>query len=475
MRRHIPILAILLCLTLTLALLLAEPNALRYGFPAIAAVTAALIFGRSRTVYIQFCLWLWFLSPLLRRLVDWRTEFIATSPLLLAPFFAISISGIVLLRNLRALARRNSAGSIPFACALAGILFGTLFGLFHYTPIDVARALINWLAPVLFAFFLYFETSNHPHLLQEYRDTIVRTLLWGTLLLGLYAILQFFFLPPWDESWMQGINNGAFGQPFPRQLRVFSTMNAPATFASYLMAGILIAFSVLTQNRDRLAQPRGPAFVPGRLLAAFAAPIGVLSLALTTSRALWLGLGFGILFLALTLPGRARIRVLATVLAALLFAALATQAPAIHDVVVSRLRSFANGASDVSVSARIYGHAQAFSTLTAEPLGEGMGSTDVDHATDGSDDRIGPHDSTLLEFLFALGGPGTLIYGIGLAAALIAIFFLKTDVLGMALKATLFAFLSESLLNSVMIGVPGFLVWTCIALLLSACDQKRLA
>jgi hypothetical protein len=462
MRRHLPILAIFLCLTLTTALLLAVPGALRYTFPAIVTMCAALIFRRSRTTYISFCLWLWFLAPLLRRLVDWRTEFVATSPLLTAPFLAVSVSGVVLLSNLRSLSRRNLAGAIPFACALLGILFGTLYGLTRYDPVDVARAIINWFAPILFAFFLYSETRDNPTRFHQYRDTFLRTLLWGTLLLGLYGILQFFFLLPWDESWMRGINNGAFGQPFPRELRVFSTMNAPATFASYLMAGILIAFTLLTQTRN--TNTRTP------LLAAFAAPVGVLALALTTSRALWLGLVFGILYLALTLPGRARVRVVATVLVAFVVAAIAVQAPAINHVVVSRLKSFTSGTSDVSVSARIYGHSQALSSLAAEPLGEGLGSTDVDHATDGSDDRIGPHDSTLLEFLFSLGAPGSLIYAIGIASALIAIFLLPADTAGIALKATLVAFFSESLLNSILIGVPGFLVWSVIAFLLAQKD-----
>jgi hypothetical protein len=243
-------------------------------------------------------------------------------------------------------------------------------------------------------------------------------------------------------------------------------MNAPATFASYLMAGILTAVAVLTQSRPHTQ-------ANFRLLAAFAAPIGLLALALTTSRALWIGLAFGVLFLALALPGRARVRVVATVLAALVIAALAAQAPGINPVVVSRLKSFESGTKDISLSARIYGHSQAFETLSSEPLGEGLGSTDVDHATDGSDDRIGPHDSTLLEFLFALGGPGTLIYVIGLFAALAAIFFLRTGAMGLALKSILFAFLAQSLLTSILIGVPGFLVWTCLALSLANCDLNQ--
>jgi len=289
--------------------------------------------------------------------------------------------------------------------------------------------------------------------------------------MSLYGIAQFFLLLPWDEAWMLGLKDYAFGQPRPLELRVFSTMNAPATFASYLMAGLLAAFTVLTQT----------AATGSRTLAALAAPVGLLALALTTSRSLWVGLVCGVLYLAFTLPPRARVRVVATVLATLLLAGLATQAPGIHEVVVTRLKSFASGGSDISANARIDGHIDALAKLPAEPLGEGMGSTDVDHATDGSDDRLGPHDSTLLEFLFALGGPGTLVYALAVGLGLLHVFFprrpspIALEPQVYAMRAILFAFFAQCLLTSIMIGVPGFLVWTCLAMALVVNDLEPIA
>lgn len=470
MRRIHPAIPLAAFLFLSAGLFIAVPNALRFAFPALAALTAIVLFRQSRTVYIQFCFWLWFLSPLVRRLVDFRTEFVATSPLLLAPFFAASISGVVLFRNLRTLAQRQNAGAIPFACALGGIAFGTLYGLTRYAPADVARGVVNWIAPLLFAFFLYQESLGQPDRYLRFRAAVTRTLIGGTLALGIYGIFQFFLLLPWDEAWMSGLKNYAFGQPQRLEVRVFSTMNAPATFASYLMAGLLLVFAVLTESDAH--EPRRQ-----RLVAILAAPVGLLALALTTSRSLWLGLVFGILYLAFTLPSRGRVRVVASVLLTLVVAGIATQAPGIKQVVTARLRSFSSGASDISASARISGHTDALAHLASEPLGEGMGSTDADHATDGSDDRLGPHDSTLLELLYALGGPGTLLYAGGLAFGLLRIFFPRratpTDPIAYALRAILFAFFAQSLLTSIMVGVPGFLVWTCLALALAAIDQRH--
>jgi hypothetical protein len=438
----------------TLALLFAAPNALRLGFPALAVIPAAILFARSRVLYIQFCFSLWFLSPLLRRLVDYRTEFVATSPLLLAPFFACAIGGVVLVRHARLLATK---AAVAFTCAFAGIFFGTVYGLSRYPPADVARGLVNWLPPVLFAFFLFAERAR----LREYRDTVVGTLLWATLLLSLYGVAQFFLLPAWDEAWMRGLQNGAFGQPNPLEVRVFSTMNAPATFASYLMAGLLFAFAALVEGGRN------------RRLALAAAPVGLLALALTTSRSLWLGLILGVLYLSAALPSRLRLRVVAAVVLTLVAAGFASQAPGINRVVNERLKSFTSGTSDISASARITGHTEALARLATEPLGEGMGSTDADHATDGSDDRLGPHDSTLLESLYALGGPGTLVYAAGLALGLIQIFLAPAGTpTATALRAILFAFFAQALLTSILVGVPGFLTWTCVALALGESSSK---
>ena len=447
--------ALVVLVAVTLALLTAAPNALRFGFPALAGLAACIVFAQSRVLYVKLCFWLWFLSPLLRRLVDYRTEFVATSPLLLAPFFACAVSGVVFLRHGRTLATKPA---IPFACAFAGIFFGTVYGLTRYQTADVARGLINWLPPVFFGFFLFAERSRQ----REYREAIVRTLLWGTLLLSLYGIAQFFLLPAWDESWMRGLQNGAFGQPYPLEVRVYSTMNAPATFASYLMAGLLFAFAAIVENGH------------SRRLALLAAPVGLLALALTTSRSLWLGLIFGVLYLAAALPSRLRVRVVAAFIITLVAAGFATQIPGINRVVNERLKSFTSGTSDISASARITGHTDALARLATEPLGEGMGSTDADHATDGSDDRLGPHDSTLLEFLYALGGPGTLVYGLGLALGLIQIFlFADPGPTSAAIRAILFAFFAQALLTSILVGVPGFLVWTCLGLALAQANQTR--
>ena len=463
-----PLLPILALAGLTVVFLFAAPATLRLAFIPLATIAALILFLQSRTLYIELCLWLWFLTPLLRRLIDGRTSYSDQSAILVTPFLAASISGIVLLRNPRTLSR---PGGVPFACALAGILFGTVYGLTRYGLFDVGRGVINWLAPIFFGFFLYQERHRY----KAYRDAFTRSLLWGTLLTSIYGIYQFFFLPSWDETWMHGLVFSVFGEAAPRKVRVFSTMNAPAVLAFYVTAGLLLILALLVDRQE--ATPSHTPSYRKKWFLALTAPLGLLALGLTTTRALWISFLAGILYLAWTITGPARVRVVGFALIVLIVVGAATQAPGIHEIVVTRLQSFTSGTQDVSAAARITGHASALAKLATEPLGEGMGSTDTDHDTNGSDASIGPHDSTLLEFLYSLGAPGTLIYTVGFAFGLILIFFPRhprsqadRQPFAYAMRAATFAFLAASLLESILIGIPGFLIWACFGFALSTCE-----
>lgn len=457
--RYGPVVALV---AISAALLVAAPGLLRIAYIGLVAATAAVVFRQSRPLYIQLCLWLWFLTPWLRRMIDWRTSYTEQSLMLSAPFVAAAISGVVLLRHGRTLAK---PGGLPFACALAAIFFGTVYGLLRFTPFEVARGLVNWLAPVLFGFFLFEERRRYP----EYRDAFVRALLWGTLVLSVYGIVQFFILPAWDEAWMRGLVYTTFGAPVARQVRVYSTMNAPAVAGFYLTAGLLVCLALLVEGRAGR----------GKLLPAVTAPLALVCLGLTLSRSLWVALVAGVLYLLAASTGRLRLRVAAVALVALAIAGAASQAPGMREILAERLKSFTSGTQDVSASARIDGHEHALAKLATEPLGEGMGSTDAEHATDGSDDSLGPHDSTLLEFLYSLGGPGTLIYGIGIAFGLVRIFARRggtntrmREPFAYAMRAAIAGFCAQCLLTSILVGVPGFLMWCCLAFALSAAEVE---
>jgi hypothetical protein len=145
------------------------------------------------------------------------------------------------------------------------------------------------------------------------------------------------------------------------------------------------------------------------------------------------------------------------------------QIPGINEVVWERIGSFTQPGQDVSFTARVEGHEQALRQLAQEPWGEGIGSTDTLHNTEGDDAIIGPHDSTLLEFLYSLGWVGTLIYGVGLLLIVGQLLRVsRGDSFVVSAQAILIGFMAQSLLNSVFLGVLGFLVWTFASMSMAA-------
>ena len=440
---------VLLFLFVTCLLFAVAPASLRLLYPALAAAAAVFLFAQSRPRYVSFVLWLWFLSPFLRRLVDYRAGFVPSNPLLMAPLLATSVSGYLLLKNIRSLSQPST---LPFSCAIAGILFGGVIGFVHYPVIAVMQALAAWLTPVLFAFLLFHDLENR----RQYQATLERALLYGLLVLGGYGVYQFFFLPAWDRDWLIGLGSGPFGGHVAGDVRVFSMVNSPAACGVLMMFGILTLFGVSSRLRN-LA-----------ILAAF------LTLILSASRSSYLGLAAGVLYLAFSLSSKARFRLVFSLVVSTLLLMAAMTVPEVNAVVSARFRSMEDPSQDVSYKARIYGHALAFAKLAHEPLGEGMGSTETDHATTGKDDSLGPHDSTILEFLYSLGVPGTIVYSIGFMAAFSRIFAQRgrSSDFKAVLRSSLVGYMAVSLLNSVVLGFHGMWLWICIGMGLNALDGE---
>jgi hypothetical protein len=423
-----------------------QAGLLRIVFPALSFVIGVFLFWRSKPLYVGLVCWLWFVTPFLRRIADFQSGWSPTSAILLSPYLTASISAITLLTSLKHLGERKS---LPYVCALAGIAYGTMIGLVRFPLFNVLQALLNWVVPVIFGFFIY----QHRELYREFRKVIEQSFLYGILLTGAYGIYQFFNLPDWDRTWMLNVQMNSFGAVEALKVRVFSTMNAPAIFAAVTTCGLLLLFSL-----------KGAMRLP-------AAACGFLALILTMSRASWLSLVAGFIFLALQSGMRQRFRLAIGTVACFVFLLAATQIPPVNDLVMQRIHTFSDPGQDVSYAARIEGHEEAFKQIMKEPFGEGLGSTDTEHGTEGDDDFIGPHDSTVLEFLYSLGWIGTLIYATGLGVLGLQLMRSgKSDPFVLSAKAIVIGFVAQCLLNSVMLGVLGFMVWTFASMSVAQMD-----
>jgi lysylphosphatidylglycerol synthetase-like protein (DUF2156 family) len=391
-------------------------------------------------------IWLWFVTPFLGRMSDFQAGWTPANPVELAPYVTAGIAGIPLLANLRCLSNRRT---LPFVCALAAILYGLILGLTYLPLFNVLRALLNWIVPVIFGLFVYENRQLYP----EFREVIEKSFLYGLLVTGAYGIYQFFVLPDWDRLWMLNVQIGAFGGVDAMKTRAFSTMNDPAIFAAVMASGLLLLLNL----KGKL-----------RLLSA---ACGFCGLILTLTRASWLSLGAGCIYLMFRLGMRARLRLALAAFTCIVCLVGIAQIPGVNQIVEDRIATLTQPGEDISFESRIEGHEQALRALAQEPWGEGVGSPDTLHTTTGNDAFIGPHDSTMLEFLYSLGWVGTLIYVFGLFKLGVQLLRVRcSDPFVVSAHAILIGFLAQCMLNTVMLGILGFMVWTFASMCLAAQD-----
>jgi len=425
-----------------LCILSNQAGILRIVFPILSVGVGSILLWRSKPLYVGMVFWLWLITPFLSRMADYQGGWTPTSAVEIAPYATAALSAIPLLASFHRLA---SWKTLPYLCALAAILYGFILGVTYLPLFNVLRALVNWLVPVIFGLFIY-ENKEHYF---EFRNVIGKVFTYGILVTGIYGIYQFFGLPEWDKAWMLNVEMNSFGEVDPMKTRAFSTMNAPAIYAAVTMCGLF----VLLNLKGKL-----------RLLSVAAGFIGLI---LTLSRASWLSFAGGCIYLVVFLGMRERYRLMIGAASCIVFLLAISQIPAVNEIIWHRVETMTQPGQDDSFSARVEGHGTAMQEIAEEPWGEGIGSTDTLHNTEGDDDMIGPHDSTLLEFLYSLGWGGTFIYGTGLFLLCLQLFRSgRGDYLALAGKAILIGLFVQALLNSIKLGVLGFMVWTFASLCL---------
>jgi len=393
---------------------------------------------------------MWLLSAFVRRLVDQQAGFQEPSPILLAPYLVTAISGLAVVTRLRSF---GLARNIPFVLSLSAILYGTAVGITKFSLIQMLPAIINWLVPVLFAFLLV--ESHHQY--AEIRHSITMSFLYGTMLMGAYAVYQFFIFPPWDRLWLQNMKTTTFGSPEAMQIRAFSTMNAPVVFGLTMMCTLIVVLGTTGKIK----------FIAGAC--------GLAGLVLSLNRSAWLGFAVGAFFVVWQMALRDKLRIITGFLVCALISPVILLVPGTNELLADKVESFGNISSDVSFQARLEGYMGAFTKLSEEPFGEGVGSPELAHKTLENDDAIGPHDSLILELLYSLGWLGTICYLIAISLILFQ-GFSNSSVGGpfeTSMRAIMIAFIAQCLLNDIVYGGVGLIFWIGAGMHLSAIANAK--
>jgi hypothetical protein len=421
-------------------------RAANIAFAAAAVLTGAVLISRSPTIYSSFCLWIWFLTPFVRRVLDYRHGWSPTSPALLAPPLVAALSILTLMRHAKELRGRLFA---PYLLILGALAYGYSVGAINAGFIPASYALLTWLAPLVFGVHLALSWRQYVELSAAMKKTFAVALP----LLALYGVYQFVRIPVWDAQWMINAELKSIGAPFPFLVRVFGTLNTPGPYAAFLLAGMLMMLT-------------GKGFVrfPGIAVA-------FIALLLTRTRAVWIAFLIGLIIQQLSQPVARLPRRLLTLVIVSILAAPLTQIPTFRNTIVNRMSTLKDISADNSFVKRVQFSEDAAEGIAQTAGGNGLGTTGG--AIKLTNGRVGTRslDNGFLELFYLFGWPGGAMFLLGVAALLYQSFRFaeaRRDPFASAVRASGIALVAILPIGDVFSGSTGALLWAMMGLSISA-------
>jgi hypothetical protein len=416
-----------------------------YAYPGTALLIALWLYGARTPLYLGFTWWIWFVTPFVRRIVDYNLgHFTPVSPVMLAPYLVTAVALLTALPSARRLLHRRH---VPFLLVVGGIAYGYLVGLIKVGALSATFALLQWIVPVALALHI----ALLPSLFSAHRRVILSTFVWGLLVMGTYGVAQYIHVLPWDAQWL--LESGMWvtmGRPGEGSVRIFSTLNSTGPFAYVAVAGLLLLF------------------VRGGRLSSLAAVPGSFCLLFSLVRSAWGGWLVGMAVLAWQLTGALKARLVKVlVVTVVLSVPLFVFAPN-TDRAVQRAETLMNLEGDTSFRARVGVYERGARELVSTPLGVGLGNYGTAAKLDRGD--VVSFDSGVLAVALTLGWLGTLLYGTGLGWLLVRVVASRPSRPPplSAFVSIVVSFLFLLLFVNVMVGVLGMTVWTFLGLSLAA-------
>ncbi len=424
----------------------------RFIFPATALLIGGLLFVTYPILYVGFVWWLWMLTPMIRRIIDLYAGWADPNPVLLTPYLVTAFSAFTLLQNINCLGLRKY---LPITLALAAIIYGYVIGLIQLSVFAATLDLLDWIMPVLLAFHISVNWKDY----KQHAKVIERTFTWGVLFMGLYALVQFFYLLEWDQFWAINSEMGSLGKPEALKIRIFSTLNAPAPFGHVMMSGLLL-----------LLVGRG-------MFSILAAIPGYAAFLLSLSRQSWGGWFVGLLVVASQATGRLRSRLVTVIILGGIILLPLITTEAIFNTISNRFLTISNIEEDSSLGARISSYKGVALRIINAPQGYGMGMTGSAQRLDsGAPGMAASLDSGILDIALALGWPGAALYFSALAMILLT--FVRhrricVDPVALASIGIVVAMEAMLALGKTQKDVSGIVMWTFIGLGIAAVEYHK--
>lgn len=427
---------------------------LRLAFPLGSLAVGLFLYFRYPIIYIGFTWWMWFVTPWLRRIIDYRSGWDGQALILVAPFL---VTLITLITFVQQLPRAYRLGGLPFVLAFMGVVYGYLIGIIKNPPFVATRALLDWLTPIVFGFHLFVNWQNYP----SYRQIIQRTFLWGVLITGTYGVFQYLVAPEWDNFWIIQTEIVTNGKPEPLGIRVFSTMNSALPFANVTLAGLLLLFT-----------SKNPLRIPASI-------VGYLAFLLSLARSAWGGWLVGMITLVSLLKARFQMRLIITILLMALCVLPLTTIEPFSEIINSRFETFSNIQEDTSFNERSENYQANLNLALSSGLGNGIGSVYFINEKGLLEEVV--LDSGVLDILFTLGWFGAIPYLSGIILLVISVFQSSeagSDPFASAARAISIGLVTQLALGSVMLELTGLVFWGFLGVAMAARKyhlQQRIA
>ena len=437
--------AILLFVGSTLVLLAGlGGRAASLAYLALATMTGAFLLSRSPVRYSSFTLWILFLTPFVRRVLDYRHGWNPTNPALLAPQIIALLGFITIVRRARELRGRLFA---PYLLVLGALAYGYSVGVMNVGLIQASYALLTLLAPLVYGVHLALSWRSYAELSVAIRKTFT----FALPVLAFYGMYQFLRLPAWDAQWMINADMKSIGSPLPFLVRIFGTMNTPGPYAAALAAGMLMALS-------------GRGFTRFPVIA-----VAFVALLLTRTRAVWIAFFIGMIVQQLSLPVVRIPRRVVTLVVISILALPLTSLPTFRDTILPRLNTLQNIGQDRSFISRVAFSHESAAEIVETAEGNGLGSTGgaIKLGTTG----VRSLDNGFLELFYVFGWPGGTMFLLGLAALLYqsAMFAeARRDLFASAVRAAGVALVSILPIGDIFSGPTGTLLWSMMGLGIAA-------
>jgi hypothetical protein len=318
-----------------------------------SALAGWLAWRKGPEAHVQSAILMFAFAPFVRRLVDVAVGFDSSGIMLSGPLLFI-VAPIPSLLAPPSEARPAQAWPLPPLIILGCILYGATLSMFQNDWFNAANGGMKWAAPVLYGLALQQRADLSGALLHA----MARVFLAVLPLTGLYGIWQYVDPQRWDQFWMVNASITSAGYPLPYLVRVFSTMNGPASYATFTATGLLLV---------GFLRPGWQA-----VLAMLPAALGLL---LSLYRTSWITLAVGIVFCMAFQPTRKR--ALLTTIAVLGAAVAAIVVTPFGDVITSRFESLGSISQDSSGSERLEEFVTLWNAPDSTVLGAGFTITDV--------------------------------------------------------------------------------------------------